>query len=191
MEMSDITDALMSNHIPTAVLMIGGLLAVIIAYAYLKDHKSAKYKLLMLVGMIFGVFMAVIAFNTYGVTDMALTTSVIMVVAAFTLVIRPFKEVHFAVLLALMTMAIAYVLLGGLAGTSLSVLSEGWWRVGIAVVCGVLVYSLMHMLESIVKFAGKLMNAWPILFILGAVCILEATMVFMGHGSVYEYVQSP
>jgi hypothetical protein len=190
MEFNDITDALMSNHIPTATLMIGGILAVIIAYSYLKDNKSAKYKLTMLVGLIFGAFMAVIAFNTYGTTGMALSTSVIMVIAAFTLIIRPFKEVHFAVLLALMAMAIVYVLLGGLADTSLSFLSEGWWRIGIAVACGALVYSLMHMLESIVKIAGKIMNAWPILFILGAVCMLEATMVFMGYGSVYVYIQS-
>ncbi|MDR0778837.1 MAG: hypothetical protein LBE48_05335 [Methanomassiliicoccaceae archaeon] len=190
MELNDIKDALMSNHVPTATLMIGGLLAIIIAYAYLKNSRSAKYKLLMLIGLIFGAFMAVIAFNTYGTTEMALSTSVIMIVAAFTLIIRPFKEIHFAVLIALMVMGVVYILLGGLAGTQVEFLSEGWWRIGIAVVCGVFAYSLLHMIEAIVKMAGKVMNAWPILFILGAVCILEATMVFMGYGSAYEFYRS-
>ncbi|MDR0791347.1 MAG: hypothetical protein LBE47_02280 [Methanomassiliicoccaceae archaeon] len=190
MEFSDIIDALMSNHIPTVTLMIGGILAIAIACLYMKDRRSERYKPLMVIGTVFGVFMAIIAFNTYGMTGMAMSTSLIMVVAAFTLIIRPFKEVHFAALIALMVIGVVYVLLGGLADTQLSILSEGWWRIGISVVCGALVYSLLHMLESVVKMAGKVMNAWPILFVLGAVCILEATMVFMGYGSTYEFIRS-
>jgi hypothetical protein len=145
---------------------------------------------MMIIGLLYGVFMAVTAYNTYGMTGWSISTCVIMVIAAFTLIIRPFKEVHFAVLIALMVMGVVYVLLGGLAGTRLDILSEGWWRIGVAVFCGVIVFSLLHMLESVVKIFGKILNAWPILLILGIVCIIEGIMVLMGYGSVYDFVRS-
>jgi len=191
MGLEGIADTVMSHNIPEASLAAGGILAILITVFYLKDHRSAVYKLIMIIGMLFGIYMALIAYNSYGMTGWAMSTSVIMVVASFTLIIRPFKEVHFAVLIALLAMGIVYVMLGGLAGSDINIvrmMSEGWIRVGIAVACGALVYSLLHMAESIVKFTGKVLNAWPVLFILGVLCILEAIMLFTGHGSVYGFI---
>ena len=193
MGLEEIADTVMSHNIPEATLAVGGIFAVLITVFYLKDPRSAVYKLIMIIGMLFGIYMAVIAYSSYGTTGWVMSTSVIMAVASFTLIIRPFKEVHFAVLIALLVMGVAYIMLGGLASSDIELvrmLSEGWIRIGIAVVCGVLVYSLLHMAESIVKFTGKVLNAWPVLFILGAVCILEAIMLFTGHGSVYGFIQS-
>ena len=190
MELEEITDALTSNHIPELTLLIGGLLAVMIAIYYLKRKDSAYYKLLMFIGLLFGIYMAVIAFNTYGITHWHLSTCIIMLVASFTLIIRPFKEVHFAVLIALLTMCVVYLLLGGLEGTMLDILASGWPRIGVAVFCGIMVYSLLHMIESIVKVMGKILNAWPVLFVLGLVCIAEAIMVLMDYGSVYDFIQT-
>jgi hypothetical protein len=187
MEIAGISDALMSYHIPEATLALGGIFAVILTILYLKDRDSAKYKAMMVLGVLVGALMAAVAYNTYGLWS--ITTSVIMIIAAFTLIIRPFKDVHFALLLALMAMIIVYVLLGGLEGTMLEMLSGGWFRIGIAVFCGVMIFSLFHMLESVVKIAGKVMNAWPVLLVLGAVCIVEATFVIMGYGSVYGYMK--
>ena len=190
MELEEITDALTSNHIPELTLLIGGLLAVMIAIHYVRRKDSASYKLLMLVGLLFGIFMAVVAFNTYGVMHWDLSTCIIMVVASFTLMIRPFREVHFAVLIALLVMCIVYLLLGGLEGTMLEILASGWPRIGLAVFCGVMVYSLLHMIESIVKVMGKILNAWPVLFVLGMICIAEAIMILTDHGSVYDFIQT-
>ena len=188
MELTDITDILTTEYVPEATLAIGGILAVLIAVFYISDRHSGKYKIFMIIGMVFGVFMAIVAYSTYD--KWVITTLIIMIVASFTLIIRPFKEVHFAVLIALMTMAIVYVLLGGLAGTQLEIVSEGWPRIGVAVFCGVIVYSLLHMLESVVKIVGKIMNAWPVLLVLGVICIIEAAMVLMGYGSVYDLIRS-
>ena len=188
MDLDSIADTLMSHQIPEVTLAIGGVLAVLIAIFYVKNGRSVKYKLLMIIGAVFGVFMAFVAFSTYGAWE--LTTSVIMLVAAFTLIIRPFKDVHFALLIALMVMLIVYLLLDGLTGTILDVLSDGWPRIGVAFLCGAMVYMMLHMIESVVKIAGKLMNAWPVLLILGIVCIVEAAMVFAGYGSVYDYIRS-
>jgi len=188
MEYNDVVDTLMSHHIPEATLAIGGILAVIIAIFYVKDKDSARYKFLMLIGAIFGVFMAFISFHTYG--TFVITTSIIMIVASFTLIIRPFREVHFALLIALMAMIIVYVLLGNLEGTKLDILSQGWFRIGIAFFCGAMVYMMLHMVEAMVKVAGKVMNFWPLLLILGIICIVEAIIVLSGHGSVYDLITS-
>jgi peptidoglycan/LPS O-acetylase OafA/YrhL len=187
MDYEGVIDTLMTNNIHALTLLIGGLLAILIAIFYVKSRDSAKYKLLMLIGTIFGVFMAFIAFNTYG--ELFIATSVIMIIAAFTLIIRPFKEIHFALLIALMVMCIIYMLLGGLEGTQLEILSEGWYRVGVAFFCGAMVYMMLHMVESIVKMIAKILNAWPILFILGMICVIEAVMVFTGNGSVYDLIR--
>jgi len=188
MDYEGVIDTLMTNNVHASALAVGGLLAILIAILYVKDRDSAKYKLFMIIGLIFGVFMAFVAFNTYGTLFIA--TSVIMVIAAFTLIIRPFKEVHFAVLIALMAMGIIYLLLGGLEGTKLEILSQGWYRVGLAFFCGSMVYMMLHMVESVVKMVGKILNAWPILLILGTVCVVEAIMVFTGNGSVYDLITS-
>ncbi|MCL2607636.1 MAG: hypothetical protein FWD92_03665 [Methanomassiliicoccaceae archaeon] len=188
MEIDGILNTLTSNYIPEAVLAIGGLLAVVMTYLYLKDDESTKYRLTMIISTFFGILMAVIAFSTYG--TWALPTSIIMFVAAFTLIIRPFKEIHFAVIIALLIMGVAYLLLGGLEGTNLAFMSEGLWRIGIAVFCGAIVYSLMHMLESIVKVFGKILNAWPILFVLGVICVAEAVLTTLDYGSIYNLLRT-
>ncbi|MCL1984370.1 MAG: hypothetical protein FWG58_03095 [Methanomassiliicoccaceae archaeon] len=190
METDGIAQTLAEYPMPEAILTIGGILAVLLAILYLKDD-GIRYKLLMVIGMLFGIVMAVTAFNTYGTTDWAMSTSVIMIVASFTLIIRPFKEVHFAVLIALLVMGIVYIVLGGFADhAQLHILAEGWWRIGIALVAGAIVYSLLHMLESIVKLIAKVLNAWPVLLLLGLVCVIEGIMVFMHYGSVYDLITS-
>jgi hypothetical protein len=188
MEYEEVVEKLMSNNIPEITLAIGGILAIFIAILYVRDKDSAKYKLIMLLGAIYGAFMAFIAFHTYG--TFVITTSIIMIVASFTLIIRPFKELHFALLIALMAMVIVYVLLGNLEGSKLEVLSDGWYRIGLAFFCGALVYMMLHMVEAVVKMIGKILNAWPLLMILGLICIVEAALVLNGYGSVYDLIRS-
>ena len=188
MDYDSFVDTLMSNHIPDATLIAGGILAVIIALLYRSDSDSAKYKIVMIIGTAFGIFMAIVAFNTYG--TLFLATSIIMVIASFTLIIRPFRDIHFAVIIALLAMAIVYVLLGGLEGTALNILSEGWYRVGVAFFCGFMVYMMLHMMDTVVRIIGKILNAWPVLFVLGVICIIEGIMVATGNASVYDYVRS-
>ena len=55
-----------SDNLSQLILLIGGLLAVCIAITYVKNKDSMKYKALMLLGLLFGVFMAVEAVTSYG-----------------------------------------------------------------------------------------------------------------------------
>ena len=56
---------------------------------------------------------------------------------------------------------------------------------------GAVIYGICSFAEAIVKFFGKLLNCWPVLFLLGLVCIVEAGLMFMGYGSLTDYLDMP
>jgi hypothetical protein len=130
--------------------------------------------------------MVFLSVSSYADWDMF--PAVIIVVTGFTLAIRPFREVHFAAIGAILVMVLAYVFLGGLAGTQLEVLSQGWPRVIAAFVVGAVAFMIMNFAESIIKLFGKLLNWWPFLLILALICIAESILMFMGYGSLYDFI---
>ncbi|MBE6514728.1 MAG: hypothetical protein E7Z69_06760 [Thermoplasmata archaeon] len=186
------TDDIMSwvdGNVPQLILLLGGLLALVIASYYVKDKESGAYKGFMVLGVIFGVLMAIVAATRYN--QWGNFTILLVVLAAFTLVIRPFRDVHFAVIIAVMIMVLIYVYLGGLngaeiAGVDLTPLSQGWPRVIVAFIAGSFVYMLLHFAEALVGGIGKLMNMWPVLAAFGVICIAEATAMFLGYGSILD-----
>jgi len=186
MDAESITEFI-STHIPELILLAGGFIALLIVYAYLKNNSSMTYKGLMALGVLFGALMIFLCVSSYA--DWGLFPSVVIVVTGFTLAIRPFREVHFAVIGALLVMVVAYLFLGGLAGvTGLELLSEGWPRIIAAFIIGSIVYMILHFAESIVKLFGKLFNWWPLLLVLALVCIVESILMFTGYGSLYDFV---
>jgi hypothetical protein len=189
MELSfeSISDALTSNHVPAIMIAAGGVLALLIVLTYLKNKESLTYKFMVFLGLVVGVLLIIISIGVYDTWDLYAT--VIVILAGFTLVIRPFREVDFAVLIALLVIAVAYVSLGNLAGGSLEILSDGWPRIIVAVAVGIFAYTALHFLQSVVKLFGKLLNWWPVLMILGFICIAEAVAMYYGYASIYDYIQ--
>ena len=193
MDSSDITSWIDAN-LPETILLIGGLLAILIAVFYVKDKDSWKYKGMMVLGFLFGLLMAVEAITTYG--EWRLVTSIFVAVAAFALIIRPFREVHFAIILSFFVMVIIYIAMGQFNGYmlfdqfDLTVLSEGWPRIIVAFIAGAFVYMITNFAEGLVKMFGKLLNFWPVLLILGLVCIVEAVLMLTGNGSIVDYIQT-
>ena len=193
MDSSDITSWIDAN-LPETILLIGGLLAILIAVFYVKDKDSWKYKGTMVLGFLFGLLMAVEAITTYG--EWRLVTSIFVAVAAFALIIRPFREVHFAIILSFFVMVIIYIAMGQFNGYmlfdqfDLTVLSEGWPRIIVAFIAGAFVYMITNFAEGLVKMFGKLLNFWPVLLILGFVCIVEAVLMLTGNGSIVDYIQT-
>lgn len=182
------------EHLPETMLFIGGIIALLIVICYVRNKESLKYKFMMFLGVIFGVIMLYESMVYYG--DWRMSTSIIIAIAGFALVIRPFREVHFAVILALFVMVIVYIALGGLDGymlagsIDLSFLSESWPRIIAAFLCGAVVYMLLNFAEAIVKMFGKILNWWPLLFVLGIICIVEAGAIYLGYGSIADYIDT-
>jgi len=179
------------EYLSPIVLLLGGVMALIIVAMYLKDKESGKYKACVAIGTILGILIVVLAVlegyhaQTY--------TKVLIALAAFALIIRPIREVHIAVIVGLLVMAVVYIALGSLNGQTLgdfdlTVLSQGWPRVIIAFVAGAIVFGLLNFAEAIVKLIGGILNFWPILLILGLLCIAEAACIYLGYGSIFDFI---
>ena len=181
-------------HLPETMLFVGGILAILIVICYVRDKDSLKYKFTMFLGLIFGVIMLYEAMTMYG--EWRMVTSVIVAIAGFALVIRPFREVHFAEIFALMVMVLVYIAFGGFEGYMLfdsidmTFLSDGWPRIIAAFLCGAVVYMVLNFAEAIVKVFGKILNWWPLLMVLGIVCIVESAFMFLGYGSILDYIDT-
>lgn len=180
------------NYLSPIVLALGGIIALVIVAMYLKDKESMKYKLVVALGLVVGVLIVVLAViegfraETY--------TLILITIAAFTLIIRPFRELKIAVIIGLFVAILVYLALGRLngvelAGVDLTVLSEGWPRLIIAFVVGAVVYGLLNFAEAIVKLFGTILNCWPVLLVLGILCLLEAFCIYMGYGSIFDYIR--
>ena len=180
------------DYLAPIVLVVGGVMALVIAITYVRDKESASYKICVLLGVILGILIAVLAVIEGFKTDMF--TKILIVVAAFTLIIRPVRDIHISVIVGLMVMILVYVALGSLNGVmiadkiDLTPLSQGWVRVGIAFVAGAIVYGLLNFAEALVKLFGKILNLWPVLFVLGIVCVIEGICIYMGYGSLYDLI---
>ncbi|MCK9323321.1 MAG: hypothetical protein M0P07_05135 [Candidatus Methanomethylophilaceae archaeon] len=176
-----------STHVPEVILIIGGIIALLIAYTYLKNDLSKTYKFMMALGVIFGatmIFLTVTSYSGWGIF-----TAIVIAATGFALVIRPFREVHFAMIFSILIMVVVYILLANLVGTQLDVLAQGWYRVGVAFVCGAIVYMIASFAEKLIMLFGKLFNWWPFLGLLGCVCIFEGCLILAGYGSIYDYFQ--
>lgn len=172
------------GHVPELVLLIGGLMALLIVYTYLKDKDSRSYKACMYLGAILGALMIILSVSSYA--SWAIFTAIVIAITGFTLIIRPFREVQFAVILAIFVMVLAYIFLGGLTGTAIDIVAAGWPRIICTFLIGALVYMVANFAEKVIMAFGKLFNWWPLLLVLSLVCIVEAVLMLGGYGSIYD-----
>lgn len=180
-------EAFISEHFTEIILFIGGIIALLIVLQYNKEKKrnafSWTYKLLMALGLIFGVVMILEVFTSY--SNWNLFTGLLIIALGFSLIIRPFTNVNFSLIIGLLFVALAYLFLGELAGTDFEVLSTGWLRFILAFIVGFFVYMVLRFVEGIFKLFGKLFNWWPFLALLAILCILEAMLLLAGYGSLW------
>lgn len=179
-----ITDTFMSNKGPEIMLALIGLLAMTVAVLRIKDGEDSKrYKW----AMVFGFIVSVIMVYVLVVLEPSWTTAtlVIAVVACFTLIMRPFRKVDFAVFIGIMVVCIVYIYLGTVVGF-FEPLSEGWPRFIIAFIVGGLAYAILSFAEAILDLVATILNLAPVLFILGLICIAEAVcLIYMGD-TIYQ-----
>ena len=186
MDAESITDYI-TGHIPELILLVGGMIALLIVVTYVKNKESWKYKFFVLLGFIFGALMIYLCVSSHA--GWPLFGSIVIAIAGFTLVIRPFKDVPFAAIFGLLVMVIVYISLGELTGTAVEFLAEGWPRIIAALIVGAIVFGILNFIESVLKMFGKLLNWWPLLMILGLICIVEAILMFTGYGSLYDFIK--
>lgn len=189
------TEAILTElqpYIPAGILLIGGLISLLVVRNYLKDKDSWKYKASMFLALLFGILMAYEAIVNYG--QWRLITSIFVVLAAFTMIMRPFRDIQFAAVLSMLVMCIVYLALAGLNGYMLfdsydmSEFSTGWPRAILAFIAGAVVYMILSYANALMTILAKFFNLWPVLAILAILCIVESIFMLLGYGSIVDYV---
>ncbi len=184
---NSLSETLNSYHVPEIALILAGIVALAIVYFYLKDKDGMNYKLTMTLGVILGAVTAVLCVTSSLKGN--LSTLIIVIICCFALVSRPFRDVKFAVIFALFAMIAVYLFLGNLDG-NLEALSKGWPRVIVAFIAGAVIYLLLMFLQELTLLFAKMFNTWPILLVIGIICIAEGISIYSGHGSVYDLLKS-
>lgn len=177
----------MEIGIPEILLIVAGLVSFLVVHYYRKDKDAGSYKGAMVLGFLVGVATIVITATNY--SHWAFLDSLLIIIAGFALVIRPFRDSDIAIVVAILGMAVTYVWLGQLAGGDFSILAETWPRVILTVVVGAIVYMILNFVQKIAQLFGKLLNFWPILFLLGLVCIVEGVLIMAGGKTLFEYIE--
>ena len=165
----------MEGSIAEYVLLAAGVSALLIVILYIKRKDSAAYKAMVLIGMVAGaaaIYMAAINYGEW--TDECV---VICIVAGYAMVIRPFKNVDFAVVLGILAVLLAYAYLGEMTGTP---------RIIVAILAGSIVYMVFNFITKAAIFIGKVLNWWPFLFIIGVLCVAEAALIMSGSGTIVD-----
>lgn len=183
-----LSETLNSYHVPEIALILAGIMAIVIAYLYIKDKDGANYKIAMLLGVLVGAVTAVMCATSYLKGNMG--TLIIVTIACFALVSRPFRDVKFAVVFALFAMIVVYIFLGDLTGSNLEVLASGWPRIVVSFIAGAIVYMMLMFLQDLTLMFAKIFNTWPIMMVLGIICIAEGISIYTGHGSVYDMLKA-
>lgn len=176
----------MDVGIPEIMLIVGGLVSFLLVHLYRSDKDSSPYKAAMVLGVIVGIIMIVFAATSY--SDWPFFDSILIIIAGFALVIRPFRDTDFAIIISLVIMIVSYVYLGQLTGDFES-LSSGYPRIILTVVAGAVSYMVLNYIQKLAQFIGKILNMWPVLFILGCICLIEGALIIAGGNTIYDYIQ--
>ena len=176
----------MDIGIPEILLIVGGVVSILMVHLYRKDKDAGSYKAMLVLGFIVGLAMIIVAATNY--SSWPFFDSVLIIIAGFTLVIRPFRDTDLAILVAAVVMVVTYVYLGTLTG-DFAVLAESPYRIIVSLVAGAFVYMLLNYIEKLAMMIGKILNLWPILLILGLICIAEAALIIIGGNTLFEYIQ--
>ena len=177
---TEIITEFVNGHVPEVLMVVAGLFALLLVHMYRKNKDSDWYKLMMFVGVILGVAIILVSITRY--SSWTTFDAVLIFLAGFTLVIRPLTKIDIAILISLLVMGIVYIWLGGITG-DFEVVASGWPRIIVAIVAGALVYMVLHFIQAALQTVGKILNCWPVLGLLGLICLVEGALLLAGQPS--------
>lgn len=185
MQLSDVA----ASPIPEAVMIIGGVIALYVAILFLKDKDAQKYKLAALVGMIAGILMLAVGFAIfqYSVT-ISLFSVTVLLLAGFALFFRPIQKIPVAVVIGLIVGIFVYLYLGGITDPNLQFLVEDTVRIILSIVAAAAVFMIFNFVEQLLDFASTVLNAWPVLLVLGFICAADGAVLLLTGDSILALI---
>jgi hypothetical protein len=186
MELSDLA----SSPIPEVLMIIGGIVALYIAVAFLKDNDSQKYKLAALVGMLVGIVLLLGGFMAFQYSTIPQFSVTVLLLTGFAMLFRPIQKVPIAAIFGLIVGIFVYLYLGGVTDANLQFLTDETVRIIVSIVGGALVFMVLNFVEQLLDFATAVLNAWPVLLVLGLVCAADGVLILATGDSLLALVMS-
>lgn len=164
---------------PSAFLILGGIVALLIAWNYvMAEGKGAKYRISVFLGLGYSVLMAVYCYIQYAYGDWTGLGILLFGILTFTLALRPLIRWNVAFSVATLGYFGVYFGVYVFANGLVDII----YPIGVftmAFLLAVLIYTMFHFIETGVEWAGRIMNAWPVLGVLGTACIVEGILQLM------------
>ncbi|MDD3399019.1 MAG: hypothetical protein PHW93_05425 [Candidatus Methanomethylophilaceae archaeon] len=186
MELSDLA----SSPIPEVLMIAGGAVALYVAVSFLKDKDSQKYKLAALVGMLVGIVMLLGGFMAFQYSTTPLFSVSVMLLTGFAMFFRPIQKIPVAAVFGLIVGVFVYLYLGGITDPNLQFLADGMGRLIVAIVAAALVFMVLNFIEQLLDFASTVLNAWPVLLVLGFVCLVDGAVLLATNDSLMALIVS-
>ncbi len=172
---------LTASPVPEVILGLGGLLAFLMAFRYMRAGGGLAYRLKTLLGVIGGLVMmvTVYALQAHATGEWSVISMALLGVTGFALFFRPFRTMNLAVILAIVAAVGLYLFLGTLTDPAWEFLTDDVIRAVIALAAAVIIFTAMRFVQELITFVSKIVNAWPILLLLGLLCMGEAAALYM------------
>ena len=170
---------MVTGYFPIVLLMTTGLLCTLIAKTFLDNPKQMAYRLAVLMGIILAPILALYCVVQYLIGDWGTVAIAFCAIASFTLALRPVLkwDIAFAIS-ALVAVGIYYAISIFVSGLIEFTGVSGLILISAAV--SVLVFHLLSMTEAGLEAVGRILNAWPILMVIGLVAIAEGVALILG-----------
>jgi hypothetical protein len=169
---------LAKEPLPEAALVIGGLLSIAVA---LYGHRDDSHwdEVGTFFGFILGAAMFVMAFvaGTEGAVNWL--TLAVMVVLAFTLFLKPMREIPWAGVLGAILGAAAALAASFFLPSTVFGIDEWIVLLVIFFIVGAIVRGLLHFLEDVLTIATMVLDWKPTMVVVGIVALAEGALVLM------------
>jgi hypothetical protein len=169
---------LAKEPLPAAALIIGGLLSIAVA---LYGHRDDSHwdEVGTFFGFILGAAMFVMAFvaGTEGAVNWL--TLAVMVVLAFTLFLKPMREIPWAGVLGAILGAAAALAASFFLPSTVFGIDEWIVLLVIFFIVGAIVRGLLHFLEDVLTIATMVLDWKPTMVVVGIVALAEGALVLM------------
>lgn len=161
------------------LLMVVGLVCITIAKNYVDNPKSMSYRWSVLVGVFTGLLLGAFTVLQYSVGTWSNGMIILMGAVMFALVFRPIMYANMALGITTIIFLTLYIGAQLVLPHLIDLITLLGLFLAVYFIC-VLVYTLLHLAESGLEFAARLLNAWPVIAGLGILCIVEAALLITG-----------
>lgn len=174
-------DALASGVWAVLFLLVAGITAITIARNYvISEGRGARYRFSVLLGTGFAFMLAVYCVVQYLYGSWPNLLIMMVAFLSFAMMFRPVVNWNVAIAIALLMFLLVYygiyifvyglVDVFGVAGVFT-----------LSAALGVLAYMLLSYVQVGVQWVAGLLNAWPILGVLGGVCLVQGILTILGY----------